>query len=142
MIALDSNLFIYFLAAHPDFGEQARRLFVAVEQTTLDACASELVHYEVLAHSGLSDTEAQRVAALLAEMDVRYRPITSRVLYEAAALRRAYNCGPMDSIHLASALQAQATHFVTNDKHVLKKSIPGIILVPLDHADTLLPATR
>lgn len=138
MIALDSNLFIYFLSAHPEFGDQSRELFVAIEQTSLNACASELVQYEILSFSGLSDAEAAETLELLVQMDVIFKPVTSVILREAAKLRRDYGCGAMDSIHLASAIQSKATHFVTNDKAILCKNIPGITLVALRNINTLL----
>lgn len=134
VIALDSNIFIYFLAAHPEFGEDARELLVAIEQTSLNACASELVHYEVLSCSGVSDADAHDITQLLGEVDVTYKPVSREVLHSAAKLRCDYGCGAMDSIHLASALQAKATHFVTNDKAVLKKPVEGIELVALEQA--------
>lgn len=134
MIALDSNLFIYFLAAHPEFGGSARELFVAVEQTSLNACASELVAYEILSHGDISDKQAGRITDTLDQLGIVYKPVSHSVLGRAAKLRRDYSCGAIDAIHLASALQAGATHFVTNDRGVLKKQIPGIELVPLDQA--------
>ncbi len=137
VIALDSNLFIYFLAAHPEFGEATRSLFVNVEQTSLNACASELVFYEVLSHSNISDKEARLATDLLNELGVAYKPVTSLVLNSAARLRREYGCGAIDAIHIASAIQAKATHFVTNDRGVLKKRIPSIKLVSLDQASSL-----
>lgn len=137
MIALDSNLFIYFLSAHPEFGEQARELFVAIEQTSLNACASEFVQYEVLSFRELSDIDAQETAKVLGDLGITYKPITVEILQLAAKLRRDHDCGAMDSIHLASALRAKVTHFVTNDKAVLCKTIPGITLVPLAQAQNL-----
>lgn len=35
------------------------------------------------------------------------------------------------AIHIASALQAKATHFVANDKDILRKTVDGIELVSL-----------
>ena len=137
MIAVDSNIVIYFLAAHPEFGELSRDLLVAVEQTSLNACAPELLRYEVLSYSELSESEATKVANALDGLDIVYKPVSQEVLTTAAALRRTHGCGAMDAIHIASALQAKATHFVTNDKNILSKTISGIELVSLADARRL-----
>ena len=138
MIALDSNVLIYFLTAHAEFGELSRRLLVAVEQTSLNACASELVSYEVLSYSRISDKEAREITSVLEELDVVYKPVSHEVLQLAAMLRRDHGCGAIDAIHIASAIAAKATHFVTNDAGILCKSIPDIVLTPLGETQPLL----
>lgn len=76
------------------------------------------------------------------EVGIHYKPITDSVLEKAAQLRRQQRAGALAAIHLASALQAQATHFITNDKEVLKKQIPSLIIIPLAEVGSFLSTFR
>lgn len=131
MIALDSNIFIYMLEGNKEFGELARDLFVAIEQTNLDAIASELVFMEVLASPNLTTAEAGMVKGKIEELGASFKPVSRQVLAEAAKLRRQFKCGALDSIHIASAIEARCTQFITNDLNLLKKHIPEIQIIPL-----------
>ncbi|HSH18363.1 MAG TPA: PIN domain-containing protein [Candidatus Saccharimonadales bacterium] len=138
MIGLDSNLFVYMLEGHAEFGEAVRDIFVAIEQTRLEACASELVYFEVLSYPGLLSKQVTEATALIGQLGIRYIPVSSDVLLEAARLRRECGLGALDSVHVASALGAGCSAFITNDQALLKKAVPEIRLVALDKAAVLL----
>lgn len=131
VIALDSNIFIYMLEAHHEFGPAARDIFLAIEQTSLDATASELTLLEVLASPKLQGDAARQTQYSLEQLGVRFHFVSKEVLLRAAELRRQHGCGAFDSIHIAQAIRQGCSQFITNDKTLLKKQIPGIKLIPI-----------
>jgi predicted nucleic acid-binding protein len=133
VIAFDSNLFIYVLDAHEQFGAMALDVFLQVEKEKEPITASEMVLFEALAHPDLSDKDAKNIYNTLFDFDVTFVPIHSHILLKAAKLRRTYHLGSLDAIHVASAIHQQASHFITNDLILLKKRIPDIKLVSLQH---------
>jgi predicted nucleic acid-binding protein len=132
VIALDSNLFIYMLEAHPEFGEDARRVFVAIEQTGLDAVASELVFMEVLGYKGLNKQMAENAQTRLEQFGIKFIPISRTILLTASRLRRELGLGPLDAVHAATAIESNCSSLVTNDQELLKKRVAEIGLVRLN----------
>ncbi|MBL8121685.1 type II toxin-antitoxin system VapC family toxin [Candidatus Saccharibacteria bacterium] len=131
MIALDANIFIYWLDNNPEFSDQATAILYRAEQGEITVCASEMVVMEVLSSPLLSDTDAEAGHAKLMALGVCFESMSRSVLLKAAKIRRTYKLGAMDSMHVASAMLAGCTHFVTNDRQVLSKRVPGIEIVPL-----------
>ncbi len=131
MIALDSNIFIYMLEAHQEFGSAACDLFVAIEQTSLDAVASEVTFLEVLASPKLQGDLINQTRRSLEQLGVRFHSVSKDALLSAAELRRQHGCGAFDAIHVAQAISQGCSQFITNDRSLLKKQIPGISLVSI-----------
>ncbi len=134
LIALDANIFIYVLERDYQFGPQALAILKAAELGTIDAVTSELVYLETLANSKLQASDVNRINRLLELSGVVFEPIEKPVVLEAARLRRIYGIKTPDAIHIASALGVKATHFVTNDKQLLRLKIAGLEIVSLDQA--------
>jgi predicted nucleic acid-binding protein len=134
VIALDSNLFIYLLEAHPEFGASSAELFKVIEKTYLNATTSELTLMEVLSHKTLNDHQVRTTRANLEKLGVDMTPISKQILLGAATLRRDCNLGALDSIHVATAIQNGCKWFITNDHNLLKRHVPGITLLPLTSA--------
>ncbi len=131
MIALDSNVIIYLLDAHVEFGETSRKLLKKLEQTTIRVIASELLIFEVLSRGGGTDREANALLERLEMLNIDYGRCSMTILLQAARLRREANLGALDSIHVANAIEKNATHFITNDKQLLKKEVNDIKIVSL-----------
>lgn len=131
VIAIDSNIFIYLLEANPSFGQKAYDLFVNLEKQKIPVVASELVFAEVLASKQITDAQAKLLTNKLSNLDVNFMPVDKQVLLKAASLRRKYNLGFADSIHVSSAIIAGAEEFITNDHALLKKTPTGIKLVKI-----------
>jgi len=131
MIALDSNVFIYHLGEHPDFGTYAKELLKAVEDGQLTAITSELTFTEVLGYPGMSDEQAIIAEREIKKTNVKLNKVNADTLLLAASLRRKYNIRTPDAIHIASAIRASATQFISNDRKLLSKKIPEIEFVAL-----------
>jgi len=48
MIYIDTNIFIYAIENHPEYGEACKRILVDVEKGKLKACASILVLVDII----------------------------------------------------------------------------------------------
>ena len=124
MIALDTNIFIYVLNGHEQFGPLSAQLLKNKDPKT----ASRLVYAEILASPKL-DNEAMRSKALafLDELDIKWQDVNNKVLMEAASLRRSRpQLKLVDALHLASAKISQAEMFFTNDQDLQLLKIPSL----------------
>ena len=122
---VDVNVFIYWLAGHPEYGERAREWVRRVEHGGRgEYVTSTLTLYEaavILAGlSGRSLKDREFLESII-------NPITSLPGLEIAALREkdltqalelmeAYSLDYEDALHLAVALREKATTIVSNDK--------------------------
>ena len=124
MIALDTNVFIYVLNGHEQFGPLSAKLLKNKESKT----ASRLVYAEVLASPKLEDEVLRSKALLfLNELDIKWQEINDNVLIEAASLRRQWpKLKLVDALHVASAITAHAEMFFTNDQDLRLLKIPGL----------------
>ncbi len=129
MIAIDSNIFIYALNAHPEFGLPAVKVLRRAETKV----ASELTFAEILSSPKLEQFSLRRDALdFLERLRVSYNPVTKDILSISGGLRRKHTSLKLaDAIHLASALSVGAGSFVTNDQNLVKLKIPGLKIVSL-----------
>ena len=114
MIALDTNVFIYILNGHEQFGPLAAKLL----KSSGPKMASRLVYAEVLSSPKLEDEILRsKVLLFLDELDIKWQEINDNVNIEAARLRRQQpKLKLVDALHLASAIISNAEAFFTNDK--------------------------
>lgn len=131
VIALDALIFIYVINADPEFGPHARTILKLIELGLVQAVSSQLTYLEALASPKLQPADLAEIERLLDRSSVNFYSVDMSVLNQAAALRRRYGLRTPDAIHIATALNHKATHFVTNDHKILNKKIPGIIITPL-----------
>lgn len=135
MYAIDANIVIYALEGNTEFGPDAKKLLnVLIKQA--QCRASELLIMEVLSCK-MEDSDARGLLKWLLRFDMPYDQVSLPVLLAAAKLRRKYSFGTPDSIHVASAMTAGCTHFITNDRTILKKKLPGIEIISLKKAAKL-----
>ena len=133
----DTMLFIYWLEDHPQFGDRVGKIHARMKERNDQLITGAFTFGEVLA--GLYPRAA---AELLHEVrDSLERavseviPFTLETADHYAQIRGKLGVTPADAIHLACAADAGADMFITNDKRLLGKIVPGIqFIASLDTA--------
>jgi predicted nucleic acid-binding protein len=126
-VGLDTPPFIYFIEEHPRYLSIVRPVFIAITNRMLTGVTSALTLLETLVQScrvGNAPLAEQYEALLTRSHGLRFEEITSAILRAAAQLRAAYNIKTPDSIHLATALVANCSVYLTNDRDL--PLVPGI----------------
>ena len=120
-IALDTQVFIYFIEEDYRYLPLVKPLFEAVDHGSLLASTSGLTLMEVLVVSYRSgnSTLADRYETLLTRSrNLRFVDIDQPVLKAAAQLRATTKLKPPDAIQVAAALVANCRAFLTNDRRI------------------------
>jgi len=131
VIALDSNIFIYVLEGHRDFGRPAAAV---LRQAQNSGSASMFVYLELLSAPVFRDPKVRNLAqSFLDNQNLIFIELDKNMLIEAAALRARLTpkIGVGDAIHIASAIRAGADEFVTNDNNLLKVKLSHLKLTKL-----------
>jgi predicted nucleic acid-binding protein len=120
-LAFDSNLFIYLFEA----GGNEARVFASILDAAEAAGVSMVVSSLTLAEVSVGpavvedDVMADRYAnAIRSIRGLDIVPLTADVAIDAGLLRGRTGCSQADAIHLATARQAGATAFITNDRRL------------------------
>ena len=125
MIAIDSNVFIYWLERNPEFYEVSASLIQQVYSGDQIASCSAVVLTEIYSDS------RQTIEAILKLPNLSIVPTTETVAELAGKLRYTYGLKTIDAIHAASALHLGASSIITNDIPFSKKKIPGLTITLL-----------
>lgn len=120
MIAIDSNIFIYWLERNPEFYEASAEVIKQVYSGDQTASCSTIVLTEI--YSGSDKV----IEAILKLPNLSVIPTTEAVAELAGKLRHTHNLKVIDAIHAASALHSGASSLITNDIPFSKKTIPGL----------------
>ncbi len=127
-IALDSVIFIYALEGNAEFGDRVLKIFEAIEQGKCQGFACDLVLAELMVkplREGQVEIAQEYVTELPKFPNLTFRSITRATVITAASLRGSSNLGLVDALHLATAIEAGCTVFLTNDT-ALRHPSPGI----------------
>jgi predicted nucleic acid-binding protein len=137
LVYLDANPVIYSVEKHPDFGPLLQPVWLAAKAKAVEIVSSELVLLETLVGPLKAGDKALASAyeLLFVQPQTRLLPITQPVLREAARLRAATKLKTPDAIHVATALLAGCSLFVTNDGGL--RGVPGLSVTIL--SDLLTP---
>jgi predicted nucleic acid-binding protein len=130
-IGVDSNVLIYLLETNGALADAAAALIDRTSGTT-ELFLSTIGLAEVLAGPARSGDAAAfaRTADALRDAGVTVRALDERTAEEAAWIRGSIGLDLVDAVHLASAREAGATVFVTNDRGI--RAIPRLDVVYLD----------
>ena len=115
---LDSNALIYFFEAHALFGPPIRTLFEFAEREQLTMVTSELSVAEVLVmpfKMQRADLVARHTAFVTTRPDFDVIALGRGILIESARLRAERGGKLPDAIHVATALAAGCTSFISQD---------------------------
>lgn len=131
-IGLDSNILIYLLETSGSLADAAARLVDAIDAGTTEAVLSTVGLVEILVGPARAGDAAafELTADALRDLLIRVVSLDRATAEDAAWIRGSLGIGLEDAVHLATARNAGATAFVTNDRRL--RSIPRLEVVYLD----------
>jgi len=124
----DTMLFVYLIEAHPDHGPRVKTIYAKMQARGDSLCTSVFTLGELLAgpyKRGAAELASQ-IREVLRPPTVELLPFNAEMADLYARIRSASSVRPADAIHLATAAQAHANLFLTNDRQLPKLTIPGI----------------
>jgi predicted nucleic acid-binding protein len=131
LIYWDTMLFAYMIEDHPQFAPKVDRILRHMLKRKDVLCTSTFAFAEVLTGPVKEkETDLERDTRNYFRSDqVRLLPFTVETAELFAQIRARHSLSAADSIHLATAAQAQVDLFITNDKRLHKLTIPGITFI-------------
>jgi uncharacterized protein len=124
----DSMLFVYWLEDNPQFAKRVGAIHLRMKERGDELITSAFTFGEVLA--GVYRAGAVRAAddsrRLLQRVVSKVVPFDLETSEQYAQIRGTQGVPPADAIHLACAAQADIDLFLTNDKRLVGKFVPGI----------------
>lgn len=127
----DTMIFIYWLEDHPQYAKRVHTIHSRMQQRHDQLLTGAFTFGEVLAgvyRKGTAD-RAQEARRQLQRIVAEVVPFTMDTADRYAQIRGTLGITPADAIHLACAAQAGTDLFLTNDKRLVGKFIPGIQFV-------------
>lgn len=128
-VGLDTNIFVYYLQKHPQFGPTVRDIFQSLSKSKAEVITSVISLTEILSVKATTPFISLLQHEFLSIPFLNIIPVNNEIAIEAARLRRNSNFSLPDSIQLATALQAKAKAFITNDDRLKKFKELKIILL-------------
>jgi predicted nucleic acid-binding protein len=119
-IAIDSNVLIYLLEGSGPRAESAARLVDAIGRGEVEGVLASVGLAEVLVASAKADNGPvfEETAATVRDLGLHIVTLDAAVAEDAAWIRGRTGASMPDAIHLACAIGAGATIFVTNDRRM------------------------
>lgn len=124
-------LFIYWLEEHPQYGRRVDEIYSRMKARQDQLLTGSFTFGEVLAgfyRKGLTD-RAKHIRWRMQELVAEVVDYTVETADRYGQIRGSLSIAPADAIHLASAAQAGTDLFLTNDKRLVGKFVPGIQFV-------------
>jgi uncharacterized protein len=124
----DTMLFIYWLEEHPVLAKRVDEIHHRMEERRDQLITGAFTVGEVLAgpYRKAAPQRLDEVRRRLRNVVADIIPFTLETADHYARIRGTLGVSPADAIHLASAAQAGTDLFLTNDKQLLGKIVPGI----------------
>lgn len=121
-------LFIYWLENDPQFAKRIGTIHTRMEERGDQLITGAFTFGEVLAgpYRIGAIKVAEEVKRLMRNAVSEIVPFTLETSDHYAQIRATLHVPPADAIHLASAAQAGTDLFLTNDKRLAGKVVPGI----------------
>lgn len=119
VVAIDTAPFIYYFEDHADFAPLLHPFFQDLEAGRIRAITSVISLLEVLVHplrQGDEKLASQYQDALLSHAYLTTASVNYAIAQAAAELRAEHNLKTPDAIQLATAINSNATAFLTNDR--------------------------
>ena len=131
----DTMLFIYWMEDNPQFAQRVDAIYSRMQERQDTLLTGAFTFGEVLAGAYRKGAvqAANESRHLLRDVVSEVVPFTEETADHYARIRGALGLPSADAIHLACAAQAGTDLFLTNDKRLLGKFVPGIqFIAPLD----------
>jgi predicted nucleic acid-binding protein len=125
----DSMLFIYWLEGNPQFGKRVDAIWLRMQERNDQLITGALAFGEVLAVAYRRGANRERVQEVKAALEIAVSgviPFTAETADLYGRIRGSLKITSADAIHLACAASAGTDLFLTNDKNLVGKVIPGI----------------
>ena len=131
-IGLDANLFIYLFETGGPEADAVRALLNTADTAGTTIVVASLALAEVAVHPATigNAVMADRYADAIRSVNrLHIVPLTGDIAIDAGILRGLHGLSLPDAIHLASARQAGASAFVTNDQRL--RGLPRLEVIQL-----------
>lgn len=127
-ICWDTMLFIYLLESNPTHAQRVQEILAQSYERDDYLCCSYLAVGELMAGARwLGDAEkATVIQNKIREMGFHFLPFEQGALLPFSRLRAKEKLRAADAIHLACAASAGVDLFLTGDKQLTGRHIPGI----------------
>lgn len=138
VIGLDTAPLIYFIEQNTKYLQLVRLFFQALSQGNFQFVTSTLTLTEVLVHplrAGNIELARQYQDILLNQENLLTLPVSPTIAQTAAQIRATQNLRTPDAIQIATAIEAGATFFLTNDARL--SNVSNLTVLVLD--DLLKP---
>lgn len=125
----DSMLFIYWVEGNPRFGKKVDAIWSRMQERNDQLITAALTFGEVLAGAYRRGANQERVQKVRAELEIAVSNVIPFTFENAdlfGRIRGSLSVSSADAIHLACAASAGTDLFLTNDKNLVGKVIPGI----------------
>lgn len=121
-------LFIYWLENNPQFAKKIARIHSRMQERQDQLITSAFTFGEVLAGAYRQGVPhlADETRGLLLSVVSEVVPFALDAAHHYARIRGTFGIAPADGVHLACAAYAGTDLFLTNDKALFGKVIPGI----------------
>jgi predicted nucleic acid-binding protein len=133
LLAFDTSPIIYFIEENPEFIEILYNLFKLIRDKKRQIIISPITIIEVLIKPMRESNQFlidEYLRVFMNSDEVKIVPINISIARKTAELRSKYGIRTPDAIQLATALEAGAGNFITNDRRL--KKIDEIEVLTLD----------
>lgn len=137
VVGLDTAPLVYFIEENPTYLKTVRPFFEAMDRQEFQIITSIVTLLEVLVHPfrhGDQELAQQYREILPGAKSLTTALLSPDIAEEAAQLRATHRIRTPDAIQLATALQAGASSFVTNDARLPR--LPDLELLIVDELKT------
>jgi len=125
----DTMLFIYWLEGNPDFGKRVDAIWSRMQERNDQLITGALALGEVLAGAYKRGADRERIQQVRTAFQTTVSeviPFTAETADLFGQIKGSLKVPSADAIHLACAASAGTDLFLTNDKNLVGKFVPGI----------------
>jgi predicted nucleic acid-binding protein len=128
LVYWDTMLFAYLLEGHPEFKPRVAQIARRMEERGDTLCTSVFTVGETLAGPSRTQRwdEVSKLRAFFRSPELRLLEFKLSTAEIFAEIRGRTGITSGDAIHLACASEARVDLFLTHDKRLAKKIVPGI----------------